>query len=208
MLFLISCGKEEKEVPIYCCDPEINDWVITNQSYLNTLSRSELVVYGPEKVKAAFISFSPEKKAELWKEKVNELLKYNWTENEYQHIKRLQNFISPEIYNQSNSEQAKVFSEEWMTFASETLNWDFPKIVETIGFLEMPQELQKSLKDQIESRFKTPNCQCEWDTWCYIASTGQSYECGANSAERPCKPTQYRCGFLYIFSCNGRCIID
>ena len=74
MLFLISCGKEEKEVPIYCCDPEINDWVITNQSYLNTLSRSELVVYGPEKVKAAFISFHLKKKQNYGKKKLTNFL--------------------------------------------------------------------------------------------------------------------------------------
>jgi len=99
LLFLSACSKDDSLM--YCCDPSIDSWVKNNLDELEGLSRAELVMNGVSKTKAAYRVFKPEKRAALWLEKLSnyiELKRNAFSHEEKEHIEKLRNFISPEIF--------------------------------------------------------------------------------------------------------------
>lgn len=66
----VSCTKDKK--PTYSCNPKINKWVIENLGAINNASRSQLSELPLPFQKASYQSLSPERKYELWNEKLED----------------------------------------------------------------------------------------------------------------------------------------
>jgi len=72
-----SCNKERDLK--YSCNPKINRWVLKNVESIAAASRQQLAVLPLDFQKASYLTLSPERKYELWNEKL-ELVKANWDE--------------------------------------------------------------------------------------------------------------------------------
>lgn len=83
-----SCNKERDLK--YSCNPKINRWVLKNVESIAAASRQQLAVLPLDFQKASYLTLSPERKYELWNEKL-ELVKANWDEPVQNMIVDLQN---------------------------------------------------------------------------------------------------------------------
>lgn len=91
-----SCNKERDFK--YSCNPKINRWVLKNVESIAAASRQQLAVLPLDFQKASYLTLSPERKYELWNEKL-ELVKANWDEPVLNMIVDLQNHITIDWFN-------------------------------------------------------------------------------------------------------------
>lgn len=122
---VFSCADDELK---YSCDPELDKFVIENQSELKSAGITELSTYDDDLQRAAYRSFTPEKKHEVWSEKFTVLASdEQYSEAEQVHITSLQQQLSIELFNPENNEAFIGFMEfytTWENTAQNVLNWD------------------------------------------------------------------------------------
>lgn len=57
-----------------------------------------------------------------------------------------------------------------------------------------------------QEHLKVLQCNCDWDSMFSCATPTEPYDCYPSSADLPCRFTQWGCGFLGLFACNGLCL--
>ncbi len=201
-----ACQKNDTD-EFYCCDPEINQWVIENKETLIKMNRSEFVKLDREKQKAAFNSFSADKKLSLWKEKFeSHLLNLDQSNSSDKklYIKVL-NELSLDLFSpKSDLSERKQFIDNLIK-ASEQIGWSKEKMVITFMFLELPTELRHKQIQTNNTRGPAPiasgqTCHCSWDLSCISVNQGDCEE-----RKDDCEKTGSGCGWFFLYPCTGRC---
>ena len=216
MLFVItSCIKQEK--PIYSCNESINDFVVTNKSTLADISREQLVTLPIAYQRAILNSFSNEKKASLWIEKLDLVLLQNISDDYRAKIVELRNFVNPEIYNHEMYEKPEDnvtnFIVNWEQNVLNRLEFD--TVVFSINFCTLMtfDEYEYFVNnydgidyswleggvDIIRLPLGQGTCTCRYDFYC---SVFMNVEC--EDGKNNCSPS-WDCGVMGSSKCDGMC---
>lgn len=214
LIFLFfSCEKEEV---VYSCDPEIDEWVKSNLSEIETFEWKELAQIGERYQQAAFAVFSSEQRLSLWAKKLEHTLLLNWTYEEKSHLalllKEIQNnpdWFIPYYFESNEIEYDKfmIFFYKWIEFSKEKLGWDSSIIQSIIGTLKAPLTTTGIIESNTDiTHIKTRSeskCNCN-------TKLGNSYnECNSNykhcSTKSSCVESSWSCSPLYVGKCNGLC---
>lgn len=132
-LSFTSCSNEKL---IYSCDPEINEFVKSNLSEIQALTRSEFIQVKESLQLPFFKALSSEKKQSIWLGKLDELLKLDWTPLERSHIELAYNKIHDNLgwYSDPSKyeDEIDIFCYKWQEYAQDELGWDNTTIYYTI----------------------------------------------------------------------------
>ncbi len=216
LLFLLAflflgCEKKEEK---YSCDDIVHNWTVENLKTLEGLSRSELALLPFEYQRAAIRAFAPEKRSEIWNEKMDLVLMQQWDDDEYLLMKEMKNRLKPEFFDLSNIEQTHLYLNDWSVRMFEETNMDSLSFVisffyigtwEEIELLLYPDDTEGSdLKKPGGQRVPDPpggwgvDCDCSWDITCSLINMGT---CDNDK----CDGTESGCKLLGLYSCNYRC---
>ncbi|MBA7583963.1 hypothetical protein ES708_25915 [subsurface metagenome] len=196
----------------FSCSPVVNEYVKSNILKFSQISIDEFLIFDTPVQRAAFRSFSPERKFEIWSEKLKKVLYFEtWTDQEAKHINDLINhlcieyFMEGEKYDSIKIEN-RIFAGNWIDYAINKLKWDKRKLAFVvsslhISFAEYEYSLSR-LRDvkAIASENTETNCDC---------NTGAdfcNYEPGSTCSSTGCKASSSGCGWLWMEECNGNCI--
>ena len=209
-MFTSSCDQEEER--IYCCNKEINDYVVEHLDNIQKMTRSEWLSCEEEKKGPMFGAFNPEQKVSFWKEKLNEVLLLEWNDLERKHIIELLDFVEdPDnlcFFNtgiEKTEEQTDffdIFVIKWVEYAYETLKWNKHQVAAIVAsgnkMIDKTGQLQINQVKRVKAASELQNCNCN-QTW-------YGDFCGFNATceDIDCYPVPY-CGFLLLQECNGMC---
>lgn len=200
-----SCQEEE----IYSCNEKVNDWVKENLKEIRTMTRSEWKNLDENVKRGCFVAFTQQQKVDFWKEKFNEALELEWTQEEAEHIKAMYRFVDehPEYFDFSTErtdeeiETFELFVYGWIKKAEQQFRWSKNtiagliatgnKLLDTKGTVQINQT-RAMTKSEGESKC---NCSTKSD-WCSVFSECQDVAC---------EESTHGCGTLLVYSCNGRC---
>lgn len=199
--FNISCDDV-----CYSCNTEIDSWAKRNKEYLKSLDRNELSHLSLSKQKAAFRTFNPKKRQQLWLSKLNQVKSIVNSKNEIEHLKKIERFIMQHNFLKELSKSQAIFLSSWFKEGQNKYSWNFYFLVS--GFVELNNDATFS-KEEFESKFKNykarpagldsgiSGCDCRWDLSCELANLG--------SCSGTCESTTLGCGWFLMQSCTGDC---
>lgn len=217
---LTACNNEEV---LYSCDPEVEQWTKENIGDIQTMTRSEWLDIDDNVYRTAvYAAFTPMQKYNFWRDKLNEVLKLGWNEQEKAHILSLLDFVDkhPALFNDDTEDKdlLDVFMYAWFEKAKEDLKWrdsiiysigvTGEKMKDTDGSLEIAQNSSKIL---VKTRSEySQNCDCNTtDDWCHVryVNPPPGYPTITATCSNPkCNPQKKGCGWFLTASCNGRCV--
>jgi lipoprotein len=217
---LFSCQQDEM---LYSCDPEVNEYIKSNLSDIQTMSRNRFLEIERDLQPSIFNAFTPEQKQLIWIEKFQNILSLRLTNKEKKHIELLIQYINenrlyfeePKAY----EDDIAIFAYKWTQYAMNVLMWD-KEIIYNIVYdpstvvqdsqnrFIIPEENTHTMRVGITSgRLKTrteqdppPSVKCS-------CNTGVD-DCGTTGL-MTCKKWDciaiYGCGFLFQAVCDGGC---
>lgn len=223
-LTLLSCQKESN---FYSCNPTLNEWATQNFTSISKMSYGEIAEYSNvEQQRTIFRTLNPTLKIQFWEDRLNDILKLNWTTEEQNHIVELLDIIRNNGYRwfegkiNSKTEEEKEFIQndfeiktyKWKEYAIEKLGWSqevlfsviaMPsRVLDTKGSLAIetrPFFNNSTVKTRSESK---PDCECSLDSdWCSGRRTCQEDEC----TRLPVGFLPDACGTLLYYDCDGMC---
>ena len=200
---LIACQKDDV---VFSCDPEINKWVLEVKNQKNGINRDELAMIPLRKQVPLFRSFKPEKKVQLWNEKLSLLIaSSNLTEKEKTHISKLKDYLKPHHYgNKEKRKEFQDFAYEWEAYAREYLFWDDYELYIYVHTLLSEEEILKQISNRgVDDLIITPpggkpDCECLYDIYCAFGLQ----LCDKKSG---CNQTDGGCGIVGTSNCRGVC---
>ena len=214
----LSCQKDS----IYSCDPEIVKWTKEHLNEISSMTRSDLIEYDDQTMKAIFGAMSPEQKYNVWMIKFSHLLQFHWNQEEKNHLLTMRSFITKNKNIFTNSKQDEddhflLFVYKWSEYAKDILGWD-DQIISSL--FNTPRDIIKTEKDgvmrisvlnsdkglhwqtKVKTRSETgtdcdTNCN---DTMNWCANRDTAMDCTSGG----CTETPY-CGWFWTQPCNGIC---
>lgn len=208
-MMLSSCTTED-----YSCDPEINKWVNENIDDIHSMVREEWMEIGNiSKQRGAYGAFSINQKIALWKGKFEETLDLDWTDKEYDHIKRLLNVIqtNPDWYSQDAVEriqdQKDLFAQAWLDYAVEELKWSH-ELIYAIAFTPERLNINKKIISAPRHYELKTKSEIVHDCDCNNPESANFHQCGTKDKTciiGKCKEQSWKCGWLWTYPCNGMC---
>jgi hypothetical protein len=213
-LFIIvifsACQKSELK---YSCDANIDAWVKSNLAYISIIGRNELIQYERPVQHAILNAFTSSQRFNVWIDKIKELQTLNWTEDEMNHILKLQSSLKVEWYtNGYNQDKIKFdevdkFFRNWVNEGMAQFGWQKKFI---ISMLITPETVIDKNGTLLIKRFETmssispnrvgppPICNC-------YAGPNQE-PCGDGyCVQTSCNGSGTNCGYGGVYPCNGLC---
>jgi len=195
ILLLSSCSQEDETC--YSCDSEIDAWVKARKTELITMNRKELSKLDIPTQQAALRMFSPERKKQLWTDKLNEVFQKNeFTAEELNHLTFVVTLIKNKDFAKVNTknEDYKVF--EWLKKGMEEFGWTKEFIYNSFfTYSYYKEDLKISEEVAIVDIGGADNCNCRWFCW------GWWQECYSGG----CDETSGGCGMIGSSDCTGDC---
>ena len=214
---VVSCSMDD----VYSCNEDANQWAKSNLTEIRQMSSAAFLEIGDLVYqRAAFHAFTLNQRQALWIEKLENVLKLDWTEQESMHIKSLiglikaNPFIFSETRDEKSFEKIEIELYRWKEYAYEDLKWDTKLLYGIIG---TPQEMDENkeiiLKLPSSPSIKTrgeSDCDCNGSfIWEMESSAGWfpcnffNHQCDTGSG---CEETTWGCGDFWQYKCNGTCI--
>ena len=205
LLMFASCRQDQLE---YSCDPVINDYVSIHKAEFLKYAVVDLATSDPLMQQAIFRSFTPEKKREIWLQKIHYLLDNEpYSAAEYAHVEKLLDQLHENYFSKENLElEANLrsqFASNWINYAKNSLGWS-NKYIAFVVFRVYTSQVQfdaeisalKVIRQNASANTEGGTCNC---------NTGNDYcpsmtNCGAGS----CMITT-GCGWFWTETCNGEC---
>ncbi len=210
LLICIICGCENDSEPLFSFDPVKDSYVKNNIQELSTLEIQDISALSKELQRAVYRSYTPEKRYELWTERLNLILyTEEWTNEETIHIISLIDYLCPEVFSGDDTKLIEKgidlnFSDHWMKFGYDNLLWDVNKMAFVISSLDISYSeflhTVKGIKDlKKTAKAGSETCNCNQSTsFCY---PGMCNDTG-------CNKTNGGCGWLWLQECNGECLLE
>lgn len=223
MMLFFSCQQEEN---IYSCDSEINDYIKSNISEIQVMSRAEFLKIEKDLQPSIFSAFTVKQKQQIWLDKYKDALKLNWTNKEREHIISLIQYIqNNRIYFENPKkyeDEISIFAYKWRQYAENVLMWDNNTIYNMVydpGSLTKDSQnkliivkennisektditiFTKKLKTREENTPPPPTIKCSCNE--------KANDCGTTGL-MTCRKWNciavYGCGFLFQAVCDGGC---
>jgi len=214
---ILGCQKDSK-THFYSCDDDINNWVIENESEIENMSRTDLLLYNNDYQRPIFRAFTSKQRLSCWKDKLNEVLVLQWDTNERLHIYTLLKnldinwFVENNYVNGLNPQILRDdFIKNWIEKGINEIGWSKGLVHSMIvcmetnvsdnGYLIESVEKVENSNSLKESGAGTCTCSTASD-WCNLGgdALGSCKEHADN-----CRASTMGCGTLWTFSCNGKC---
>ncbi len=173
------------------------------------MNRSELVTLSSGKQKAAFRTFTPEKRKQLWFAKFNQIKSLNFSKEELNHLKIFEKFLKKYDFSNELTKKQEEFLNSW--FEKGKLNFEWTPYFLVSGFAMLNEDAVLSKKEfkkahpEISLKFDpspigpdSGDCDCRWDITCQLAQLG---EC----SDTACEEVPFSCGWLTMQTCTGDC---
>ncbi len=204
-LTITSCQDELLE---FSCNPKVNEFVKSNILLLSQIDLDEFLSMSTLQQRAAYRSYSPEKRLELWTEKLEKVLFLeSWTEQEALHIEDLINYLNIETFTKYEEDNLTIVGNEvyainWQDYALRVLKWDKGRLAFVISSLYLSEtDYNNSLSQVIASTSRTKDFPV-YDCGCNI---GTDF-CGSTTCQSSgCNLTSGGCGWLWMGNCDGEC---
>lgn len=199
--WLFSCSED---ITRYSCDPEVDKYVIENFTVLKSVNVSELSTYSDELQRAAYRSFSPMKKYEIWVEKLKILsTDETFTIEEQQHIFELQTHLTSELFDSENISAYAAFISfynSWEKKAYTELNWDKTLLTFVTSSLNIYYDDFLTTSPLVVPAALNGND-------CYCNQSSDGCPTGSHCASTVCTvdTSPDGCGILWLEECNGAC---
>jgi len=101
LLFLVLIQGCEKSSEQFSCDEQVHDWTVKNLAVLENMNRAELATLPFAYQRAALRVFAPEKKCEIWNEKLDIVLAQQWDDaiHAFEEVQTTEpNFYAAQVY--------------------------------------------------------------------------------------------------------------
>ena len=209
----ISCTDDN----CYSCDQEINSWAKENLESLKSMNRNELSILSTGKQKAAFRTFTSEKRKQLWDDKFNQIKSLSFSKAELSHLKIFNKFLKKYDFSKELTKQQEQFLNDWFEEGKLNFNWTPYFLISGFAMLNEDAVLnKKEFQNKFPSLYSmrvddglsepgvgngdggTGDCDCRWDISCQLAHMG-------SCSDDKCKDTSLGCGFMLMQSCTGDC---
>ncbi|MGV8945064.1 MAG: bacteriocin fulvocin C-related protein [Lutibacter sp.] len=180
------------------------------------MDRIELSKLSNGKQRAAFRTFTPEKRKELWISKLKQIKSLDFSTNEVNHLKFIEKFINKYDFSKEMTiEQEKLFN-DWFEEGRLKYGWTPYFLVSGFAILnedavlnkndfqnEFPIISTRGIEDEDEDDGtggggSTDDCDCNWDITCQLSGLG---DCSDNG----CRDTTLGCGWLGMQNCTNDC---
>jgi len=208
-----SCAKDET----FSCDPDANKWAKENYAAIQQMSRVDFLSIGNLVYqRAAYNALTPDQRQSFWIEKMEKVLRIEWTEQESQHIQSLFELIKANVFmfsekrDENDFEKIEIELYRWTEYAQEELKWDRSLLYAICGTLqEMNEDKKIDTYLQISPNVKNrgESCECsETSDWCNdgIMPTNINVKC----KKGVCEYSSLGCGFFLLYDCNGKCEVQ
>lgn len=175
------------------------------------MSKSSFTQLTPVKQLSVYRAFNAEKRIELWKNKIEEVLQMNLSEKERNHIKVLKSVLSQKGYwfggytdksqKQQINNEIDIFAYRWIEYAKEELKWDNVFIYKVAGdpnpMSVIDNFMISNSNHQIATRAEENVCRChtDWESCKPL-----------NCVKGGCRDDGLKgCGWLWLQDCDGTC---
>ena len=204
-LCLQSCNKEV----VYSCDEIVNEWVHENLSDIRVMSRSEWNKLEEDLKMPVYRAFTHQQRMNFWNDRLSEILKLEWLDEEKAHIETLLDFINNNQYifegygmmSDKEKNTFDLFFYEWKDKAKIDFDWSDSLLFSILASGNTMIDTKGTLlvtDNMLNSRSLKPTSVC-------ICSTSSDW-CETSYCEGvPCEETFLGCGTIFAFDCNGRC---
>lgn len=214
-LFLISFANIGcQDETCYSCDKEIDSWAKENFESLKIMNRNQLVVLSSGKQRAAFRTFTPEKRKQLWVDKFKQIKSLNFSKDELDHLKIIEKFLNKYDFSKELTYDQELFLNSWFEEGKLNFGWTPYFLVSAFAMLnedavlnkkeflnKFPTQLSREYPEETDDGSGasiTDECDCRWDLTCELAGMGK---CSNDS----CEDTSFGCGWLLMQSCTNDC---
>lgn len=211
-LLLVSCSQDED---VYSCNPEINDWVKENKTYIQSLSRAEWYTLDYNVSHASYIAFTPSQKVEFWKEKFEEVKLLDWTYEELAHIQEVEDYTidNTQYFREGNLSEDELdsietFFAKWLRLGEKKFGWTKQtgmaivgtgfKMIDKEGNLLLPERNNDTMSIPVMTMKTEVDCNCNKKSLISCFPLG-------SCEDSECIETWNGCGFLWVAPCDGRC---
>ena len=216
LLTFFSCSEEK-----YSCDPDVNKWVNQNMEKIKEMTRTDwLEIADISYQRGTYNAFSIDQQANLWIDKMDELLKLDWSLPEYEHlitlrtaISKNQSWFQPNKFEESEDEE-DLFEYQWVDYAENKLNWK-EELIYAIAYTPLSIDSNKiliqasdpsTITSSIKTRSEIGQILCD----CNNPGSAHYLTCGSSShdclkGDDYCKERTGGCGWLWSEKCNGLC---
>lgn len=210
-----SCRKET-EKKVYSCDEELNSWIHQYKSSLDSISREQLVTLPVSYQIPIYLSLSSERKAEIWKSKIDKILSEpsSYSTQSIMEINQFKTLLDSDFFDPESNDSLLIIDFINGIFANSTIDTlsvviDFASLFtydealqfisrqDSIDFSWLPGDLQINAPGGPK-----PDCICRWNLTCGFLNHGH---CKKNSDD--CKVVA-GCGWFLQENCTGRCSED
>jgi len=212
IFFVISSCQEYEN--LYSCDPDINSWVKSNLSEISLMGREDIIVKNNPVQIAIFRAFSSQQRLQVWLDKLDEVVKLDWSTEEKAHIMSIRNALKEEWFSDEfrkdsvKFQPVNLFEKDWCLEGIKKFGWTQQLITSMVGRLEKLIDKQGNLKVVIlksanvavETSAEGCTCNVAWDM---CGGPFGISSCHSTS----CTQSPWGCGMLFGYYCDGECFL-
>lgn len=215
-LMFLSCSHEDE---IFSCNPDVNNWVKENKSYIQTLTRAQWYKLDYRVSQASYIAFSPSQKEEFWKEKFKEVKLLNWSSEEIKHIQDAENYIlehehffSEVLPSEEEIDDFEIFFSKWVKQGVKNFGWTKKtalaivgtgyKMIDLQGNVLLPEKSSNMTMVTLHKEEEQTGCNCNTESMisCILDPFGP-----CDTSYSKCESSFRGCGFVWSYPCDGTC---
>ncbi len=211
IIFVVSSC--QKDVNLYSCNPEINNWVKSNLKEISLMSREDITSKEHSVQIAIFRAFSSKQRLQLWVDKLDEVVKLDWSTEEKVHIMSLRNALKEEWFNDEfrkdsvKFQPVNLFEKDWCVEGVKKFGWTKQQIGGMVGRVEELIDKQGNFKvvilksaNAVTATSSESSCSCNV-AWDMCGGPFGISSCYSTS----CTQSPWGCGMLFGYYCDGTC---
>lgn len=223
--FFFSCHKQPS-----LCDPETFYWSEKTKAYYENASIEEYIGLPYNKQRALYSKFSPSKRLELWRAKVNRVRSEGTlSPSEMEDYASFIYGLTPDCFSAARSCYAITKSEEFAEMMHSKYGWEDIKVVEYLySWLTLNEWKDAIIFQSLSMNLRGKEDTINVDTTAVLDTLPDSppsgndttvvkkCDCTSDNAcvlmvgfpqcqHSGCNDTQFGCGFLGMSSCTGIC---
>lgn len=204
----MSCSSDELT---YSCNRDIDNWVKENIVDIRAMDWSEWLELDGKVRIAAYRAFTPSQRVRFWQDKLSDVKRLSWSEEERAHIAHVEDFISShkeyfsdEPLAEDQIDELELFFYRWMRDGIEKFGWNETvalsiagtglRVVNTEGELDLPPTTYASSELSVSPETSC-DCKIDWYNMCI----------DSQCEELQCEVIPMGCGWLLTMPCNGVC---
>lgn len=205
---LLACNNDFENDDVYSCNEQLDEWAHANLRNIQAMDWESWQNLDEEYKRPAFAAMTPSQKILFWKDKIQQVLQLDWTNEERQHITKLyiylennSNMYEPEVLQDPEmAKQRESFFAQWGVDALYDLRWTDEQI---IGIVHTGNRLLNTNGDyevRHNLRLRSSN----------EGGGGGSDKCNCNKSVvgaacyGTCVKTAQGCGYMWADECDGR----